>query len=187
MTVNDSTRVPFLTSGEEVPEEHRHHYESIKESRGGVRGPFKVLMNSPEIAGRVGDLGTQIRYENTLNGTVRELAILVSAREFDNEYCWAPHEPIARDEGASDEAIRAVAHDGPVDSLDEGEALVIQYGRELLRNNSISDETFNAAKARFGNQGIVELSATIGYYALLACVNNSAEVPPPDDYPHLPL
>lgn len=171
-------RVPVVTDRDELPESQRHNYDRIEESRGAVRGPFPVLLNSPELGGRIGHLGTYIRFESRLSGRDRELAILTTARELDCTYEWAAHEPIAREEGVRDEAIEAVADRQPTDDLTETESTVVQYGRALFRQHEVPAPLFRAAKAQFGVQGITELTATMGYYSMLACVLNAFEVEP---------
>lgn len=186
MTAERTTRVPFVTDREQVPEGERHHYDGIEESRGGVRGPFGVLLNSPEVAGRIGHLGAYIRFEGELSGADRELAIITTAREFDCAFEWAAHEPLAREEGVRDAAIEAVADRAPVDGLTGAEATIVRYGRELFRDHGVTDATFEAAKDRFGVKGVTELTATMGYYSMMACVLNAFEVTPADDAPGLP-
>jgi 4-carboxymuconolactone decarboxylase len=53
------------------------------------------------------------------------------------------------------------------------EALAVKLTRELTRTHAITDETFAAALARFGDSGVVELVATASYYSMLAFVHNS--------------
>lgn len=181
-----SDRIPYVTDRDAVPEEHRHHFDEIEETRGGVRGPFAVLMNSPEVAGRVANLGTYVRFEGELPNADRELAILATARAFDCAYEWAAHVPIARDAGLREEAIDVVAEEGATDDLDDGEATVIEYCRELLYDHRVSDDTFRAALERFGESGVTELTATAGYYGMIACALNAFEVFPDEDQPQLP-
>lgn len=186
MTGPGSTRVPYITDRDDVPEGQRHHYDAIEETRGGVRGPFGVLMNSPEVAGRAGHLGAYIRYESVLSDTERELTIVTTAREWDCAYEWAVHEPIARTVGVTSTAIEAVATRAPTDELTETEAGVVRYSRELLRTNRVTEATYESVRDRFGVRGVTELTATVGYYSMLACVLNALEVTPGNDAPTLP-
>lgn len=186
MTEEGTTRIPFITDRSDVPEEHRDHFDSIEESRGGIRGPFGVLLNSPEVAGRIGHLGAYIRFESVLPAAERELAILTTAREFDCAFEWAAHVPIARDAGVRDEAIDTLAHRNDLDALTETEAMIIRFGRDLFRDHTVAADTYDAAKAYYGNQGVTELTATMGYYSMMACVLNAFDVVPPSDAPTLP-
>jgi len=179
------SRLPSITTRDQLSKDQHHNFDTIASSRGYVSGPFSVLLNSPELAGRVGHLGTYLRFEGILQGAERELAIISTSREFDCDFEWSAHEPLARLEGVSDEAIQVVSSNGPLDRLNSSEALIIQYCREIVQNHRVSDKTFMVAKDRFGIQGITELTTTIGYYAMLACALNAFEVEAPADAPRL--
>ena len=181
------TRITQITERSQVQEEQQHIFDSIATSRGRVSGPFSVLLNSPEVAGRAAHLGSYIRFESTLTPSQRELAIITTAREFDCSYEWAAHATLAREAGVRESAIEAVANGGELSELTGDEALIVGYGREILRNHRVSENTFAAAKAQFGEQGVTELTATIGYYGMLACALNAFQVMPSEEMPQLPL
>ena len=179
-------RLPQITSRDDVPSEYGHIFDAIAESRGRVSGPFSMLLHSPEVAGRTAHLGAYIRFESTLSPADRELAIITTSREFDCDFEWSAHEPLAREAGVRAEAVDAVANRAGVESLLEEEAVVVRYARELFRDHRVSDETFEAARSRLGDQGVTELTATLGYYAMLACALNAYEVEPAPGTPRLP-
>lgn len=179
-------RITQITERYQVDEESQHIFDSIATSRGRVSGPFSVLLNSPEVAGRAAHLGSYIRFESSLSPAERELAIITTAREFDCAFEWAAHATLAQEAGVRDEAIETVANNGELSDLADDESLIIGYGREILRSHRVSDDTFAAAKAKFGEQGVTELTATIGYYGMLACALNAFEVRPSPDSPQLP-
>ena len=179
-------RVPLIEQRSDVPEDAAQHFDSIASSRGRISGPFAVLLNSPEVAGRAAHLGAYIRFESTLDPDIKEMAIITAAREFDCDYEWSAHVVLARDAGVRAEAIEAVASRGSLDGLTADESLVIGYGREMFGNKRVSDATFDAAKERFGVQGVTELTATMGYYGMLACALNTFEVEPAADAERLP-
>jgi len=186
MTDHGDARIPLISTRDQLPEDARHHYDHIMETRGYVGGPFGPLLNSPDLGGQVARLGTYIRYESVLPGADRELAIITTGREFDCAYEWAAHEPIAREEGVSDETIDAVATRAPLDDFPADDAQIVRYVRQLLRDHEIDDETFEVAYERFGRQGITDLTATIGFYSLIACTLNAFEIMPAADAPSLP-
>ncbi|MDP6514550.1 MAG: carboxymuconolactone decarboxylase family protein [SAR202 cluster bacterium] len=179
-------RVPRITERSQVAEEHGEIFDSITSSRGQVSGPFSVLLNSPEAAGRAAHLGAYLRFDSTLPDDQRELAIITAAREFDCDYEWSAHSGLAQRAGVRDEAIEVVANRGSVDSLTSEEATIVSYGRELFQDHRVSDATFEAAKGMFGDQGVTELTATMGYYGMLACALNAFQVDPGPDAPRLP-
>ena len=171
-------RIPQITARDDVPADKRHIFDEIIESRGRLSGPFPVLLNSPEVAGRVAHLGAYIRFESDLPPTDRELAIITAAREFDCAYVWSAHVALARQAGVREEAIEVIGSRSGVDSLTEDEAVVVRYGRELLRDHKVSDAAYESAKTRYGNQGLTELTAAIGYYGMLSCVVNAFGLEP---------
>ena len=179
-------RITQITERGQVDEEDQHIFDSIATSRGRVSGPFSVLLNSPEVAGRAAHLGSYIRFESTLSPAERELAIITTAREFDCAFEWAAHAKLAQEAGVRDAAIETIANNGELSDLTDDEALIVGYGREILKSHRVSDDTFAAAKSRFGEQGVTELTATIGYYGMLACALNAFEVRPSSDMPQLP-
>lgn len=170
--------MPYITATDQLSDDWHEHYDRIAASRGHVSGPFSVLMNSPEVATRIADVGTYVRFEGTLRGSVRELAIITAARELDCAYEWAIHEPLARNEGITDDTIGIVASRESTDLLSAVDALVVRYGRALFRENEVPESLFQSARDRFGVEGITELTATFGYYAMLACVLNAFAVDP---------
>ena len=49
---------------------------------------------------------------------------------------------------------------------------------ELLRHHGVCDATYAAAVARFDEQGVIDLVALVGYFALVSMVLNVAHTPP---------
>jgi len=179
-------RIHQITSKDEVAPEHHSIFDSITGSRGRISGPFSVLLHSPEVAGRAAHLGAYIRFDSTLTPPQKELAIATTAREMDCMYEWGAHETLARKAGVRDEALSVIANRGELDALTDEEALIVRYGRELLRDHRVSKDTYDAAWSKFGDQGVTELTATFGYYSMLACALNAFEVEPTADMPKLP-
>jgi 4-carboxymuconolactone decarboxylase len=151
-----------------------------------VRLPFSVLLHSPDVTQRIAHVGTYIRFESVLPDKVRELAILTAARERDVSFEWSGHVRLARELGISDATIDTIANRRPLDGLSDEEALPIRYAREIINNHNVSDATWQAAQARFGDQGVIDLSAAVGYYTMLGCLLNAVELRPAPDAPQLP-
>lgn len=178
-------RFPRVTTREQVSPEHQQHYDYIAGSRGHVVGPFTVLLNSPDVAQRIAHVGTYIRFENTLPGNLRELAILTVAREWNCQFEWTAHQPIGEGEGLSAETIAAVRDRTAPDGLSGDEELVFRYVSSLLEKGRVPDDVFQQAQERFGTRTVTDLTATAGYYSMLACVLNAGAVTPDAGTPHL--
>lgn len=169
-------RIATIDQKEDLAPEHQSIYEAIARSRGAVGGPFLALLHSPELAGRTAHLGSYVRFESSLDAKVVELAALVSARELDCKHEWAAHVNHAQKAGISIETIRAVHQRRPAEHFSFEDAQIISFVRELLGTHRISETTFQALYGRLGERGLVELTATIGYYAMLACTLNAFDI-----------
>ena len=77
-----------------------------------------------------------------------------------------------------EEAITAVKEGRAPEGLSADEAVVVSYAQELIRNHRVSEATFEAAKGQLGLQGAVDLTATVGYYSMIASVLNAFDVQP---------
>jgi 4-carboxymuconolactone decarboxylase len=177
-------RIPLIEEKRVLAAEHHKIYDAIAQSRGTVRGPFAALLHSPPIAERAAHLGAYIRFESQLDPNVVELAALATARELDCEYEWAVHLTHAQKAGVSMETIRAVHQRKGPESLSFEDAQIVSCVQELLRSHRLSEPTFQALYARLGERRLVELTATIGYYAMLASTLNAFDVipsTPPED------
>lgn len=172
-------RVPLLTSRDQVPPAGLEVFDEIVASRGRVTPTFGVMLHSPELSRRVAHLGTLVRFESSLPVAVREMAALTAAHVCRCAYEWGAHQALFRQHGVSEEALDVLVQERPVEGLDPTEALVITFGRQLLRDREVDDATFEAARARFGEQGAIDLAATLGYYSLVGCVLNATGVGAP--------
>lgn len=164
---------------EQLPEEHQAIFDEIAASRGRVSGPFPVMLNSPEAALLVARLGHRIRFQNSLDPWVFELAVLAGARERDCLFEWSAHQAEAERVGLRPELVAAVRSRTAPAGLSEQEALIVRFVQELARTNRVAPPTYRAVADWLGPQGVTELAVTVGYYTLLACVLNVFEVEPP--------
>ena len=96
---------------------------------------------------------------------MRELAILITAREFDSQFEWAAHEPEALREGISRDIIEVVMHRLDTSGLDQADAIVIELGREIFGARKVTSKTFARALRHFGQRALVDLVALMGNYA----------------------
>jgi 4-carboxymuconolactone decarboxylase len=170
---------------EDLPADQQHFFDGIATTRGEVSGPFAMLLHSPDVSSRIAHVGTYIRFESTLDPAVRELAIMTVARAWDCQYEWTAHQPIGEREGVRPEAVAAVRDRTAPVGMTEQEALVYTYVNELITNRRVPEETFQAVLSWLGVQGTTDLTATTGYYSMLACTLNAFAVWPESE-PLLP-
>ncbi len=177
-------RIATIDKREDLSREDQRVYDAIAASRGVVGGPWRALLHSPELAQRTMHLGSYVRFESSLDHKIIELAALVSARELDCKHEWAAHVAHGQKAGIPMETIRAVHQRKGVEHFSSEDAQIVSLVREMIHRHRISEPTFQAIYGRFGEKGMVELTATIGYYAMLACTLNTFDVytfTPPDD------
>ena len=177
-------RIATIDRKEDLAPENQKVYDAIAQSRGVVGGPWKALLHSPELAHRTTHLGTYLRFESTLDRKLVEFTALVSARELECKHEWAAHIIHGQEAGIPLETIRAVHQRQGAEHFSTEDAQIVSFVREMLRSHRVSEPTFQAIYGRFGEKGMVELAATIGYYAMLACTLNTFDVytfTPPDD------
>ena len=61
------------------------------------------------------------------------------------------------------------------------EATVYDFATQLHRQHQVSDAVYKDAVARFGEQGVTDLVAVLGYYDLVSMTLNVAQVQPPGE------
>ena len=165
-----------------MPADQQHYFDSMfVPSLSAVSGPFAMLLHSPEVASRMRRIGAYIRFENTLDPPLRELAIITVARYWDSHFEWTGHQVIAEQEGVRSEAIAAVRDRTAPAGLTDRESVVFNYISELLETHRVSGAMFAKAIGTLGRQTTVDLTATVGHYSMMSCVINAFEVRPEDE------
>ena len=180
-------RVEPISRREQVPEEHRAIFDTVAEGRGSVRGPFSILLYSPVLCRRHLDVGTFLRFNSRLEGDSRELAIIATAREKDCPYIWAAHAPAARLAGVANGIVSVVRDRGDLAGVPGAERDIVDYARQLIKDNAVAPVLFDRLQGRHGVPWLVELTGLIGHYGIVASILNAFEVAPAPDAEPLPL
>ena len=171
-------RMPPLPK-EQLTDEQTQALAEFVAARGQPTGPWNVLLRSPELMKRTRGLSDYLRFESVLPGYLREFAILMTARQWGQNYEWNAHFPLAIDEGFSAEMAQAIAEGRRPDGMLEDEEILYDFVLELQRNHSVSDATYERAVERFGEQGVVETVSLVGYYTMISMILNTARTPLP--------
>ncbi len=184
-------RLP-LVKREDLPDGAKkifdNHVAPGGDSHAGMQGPGGVRLHSPRLAELSRPAVRYLRHETGLSTRIREVAILVAAREHDSQFEWQQHERVGLREGVSPETIDVIKHRKPVDGLDETEAVVIQFGRQMFREHKVASELFARAREIFGEQKLIDLIANMGSYAATAAMLAAVDMQlPPDEEPLLPV
>ena len=173
-------RLPPIPDDALTPVQRAAAQELASGPRGKLAGPFAPLLRSPELMARVQKVGEYLRFESALSDRIKELAILVVARHWDQPYEWSFHVPLALKAGVARETAEAIAEGRRPDALSADEAGAHDLLAELLATGQVGDDAYAAALTAFGEAGVIDLIAFGGYYGLLAMVMNAARTPAPD-------
>lgn len=150
--------------------------------RGRLVGPLRAALHNASLADRWQRLGQVLRFETSLPAHLNELAILITARRWNSDLEWAIHAQDAARAGLPDELAEAIRMGATPDfGSDIVTREIYDYARELLMNGDVSDAVHAAVSARWKEVGVVELTAVIGYYSMVAMMLNSQQVPLPED------
>ena len=144
-----------------------------------VSGPFWPLLRSPEVMNRARAMGDYLRFASVLPPRLSEFTILITARQWTQNYEWDAHAPLALQGGLKQSIVAAIADGRRPEGMADDEDTLYTFCDELHRMQSISDATYARAVKTFGEQGVIDILGISGYYTMLAMVLNTARTPVP--------
>ena len=177
-------------SRDTLPVDQLDAFDEYVAERGSVpdSGPLSVMVHVPELIKRGEHLRAYLRGdESSLPLHIRELGMLVTAREMDCQFIWNAHAAMGRGSGLKDVLVDNLRDKKELTGLAPEESAVVNYGREFFRTHKVAEATFNEAESHFGVRGLVELTTLMGYYSCLAFNINAFEVGLPAELTELPL
>ncbi len=152
--------------------------ELVNGPRGGVYGPFRPLLHRPPLLRAVAKVGETLRYDGTLDATLREWVICVVARELGNVFEWQMHRPLAAKAGVPERALVALESGTSLPPDIRNDLAVARLViEEMLRRHRITDATYDSAKAIWEPPALVELLTLTGYFAMVSWLMNVARTP----------
>lgn len=166
-------RLP-LPDREALDETSRRTYDSLADPEGGslagLQGPGGLRLHSPALSNGLRPVNVHLRQPDVIDARTRELAILVTAREHDCQFEWHAHEAEAVKQGVPPEIVDIVRHRRPTDGLDDADAALIEFGRELFGNHRVAPDTYARFAAGYDRRTLVDLVNLMGMYAMTAAV-----------------
>ena len=181
-------RIPLFPLANMSDAQQRVYDAVVSGPRGRVVGPLRAALHCPELADKWQQLGEILRYRTSLPPRLSELAILVTARHWSSQVEWHHHQPAAL-KGGLLPAITDAIRDGQRPAfVNADEEAVYDYCLELQQGKKISENSYQKTLELIGVSGIVELTALIGYYTLVAMTLIAHDIPLPEGAaPMLPL
>jgi len=136
--------------------------------RGGMRGPFEAWLRSPGLADPAQKLGAYCRFGSSLPRDLSELAILLTGKYWKAQFEFWAHARLAREAGLAEGIIEAVRLGTPPPLENEPQRALVAFVTEYLQTHRVSDATYERARAVFGENGLVDIVGTVGYYGLVS-------------------
>jgi 4-carboxymuconolactone decarboxylase len=182
------SRLPLIKR-DDLDESGKKIYDAVAapNKTAPATGPVAVSLYSPKVAEAMRLLNDYLRFGGVLGRRNTEVAILVAAREFDQVYEWSGHEQAALTNGVDPSVINVIRNGKDVTGLSEKDGVIIRCGRELLRDHKLSSDLYAKAVELFGKQGMVEMAAVMGDYAMAAIMLSAADQHLPPDRKVFPL
>jgi 4-carboxymuconolactone decarboxylase len=175
------TRFPELTP-DQMNADQKAMYDAILAGpRHSTQGPFNAWLRSPKLGDRLQRVGEYLRFDTTLPHKLNEFAILITAVEWKAGFEWYAHYPLAIKAGLEPAVAKDLQEGRRPAGMSADETLVYAFATELQRQRQVSDAVYTAAVARFGEQGVMDLTALVGYYNLVSMTLNVARVQAPAD------
>jgi 4-carboxymuconolactone decarboxylase len=134
-------------------------------------GPGHVSIYSP----RELDLGIPSGAKSPVGPRYFQLAVLITAREIDQQYEWTAHELAGRRQGLEQTVMDVVKYNRDVASLSEKDATLITFGRALFREHRVSSELWASMVSLFGRQRTVQLMMIMGEYFKAGFMMNAVD------------
>jgi 4-carboxymuconolactone decarboxylase len=170
-----------LPPPETMTADQRAVYDKIVSGpRGQVQGPLRAVLLNAELADRWQALGALLRYNTSLPPRQSELAILITGRACQSPFEWYAHRKEAEKIGIEASIIDALLAQATPEGLTDDEQAVVSFAQELNRLKSVTDATYANALARLGERTVMELTALVGYYTMVAMTLNAHEIPLPE-------
>jgi 4-carboxymuconolactone decarboxylase len=137
-------------------------------------------LRSPEMGDLAQQFGASTRFSSSIPRKLNELAIILVARHWTSQYEWQAHHRAALQAGLSPAIADAIAQGRRPQGMQKDEEVVYNFCTELLNTKQMSDATFNAAKAAFGERGVVDLVGVMGWYHTVSMLLNIDRYPLPE-------
>jgi 4-carboxymuconolactone decarboxylase len=173
-------RIPLPTPDVMTAEQRKVYDVIVKGPRGMLVGPLRAALHSAELADKWQQIGELLRYRTSLPPEISEIAILVTARRWLSQVEWHMHAIAADKAGIAADVIDEIKQQRRPAKADAKALAVYDYAVELTANGHVRQSTYDAVLKDWGALGIVELTALIGYYSMVAMTLNAHQIPLPD-------
>ena len=147
-----------------------------RKARGeGFGGPYIALLNHPELARRIEELGFFLKFEGVLPRPIYQFIVLTVARATGAAFEWHDHVEHALAAGLLRDVVDAIGA-GRTDALPHPYALVDAILEKTMAWQPVPDELQARAAAQWGREGLVEIVVVSGFYQMFAAINQGFDI-----------
>ena len=171
-------RMPPIPA-DKMTNDQKKALEEFVAARGTPTGPWVALLRSPDVMTRARALSDYLRFKSVLPPRLSEFVILMTARQWTQQYEWNAHYQLAMNGGLKPDIAKAIAEGRRPEHMAEDEEILYNFCMELHRNQSVSDVTYARAVSKFGEQGVIDTVSLTGYYTLISMILNTVRTPLP--------
>ncbi len=183
-TADQGARISFPEPGSMNNDQKQVFDQIVSGPRGTIVGPLRAALHNPSLADKWQKLGQVLRFETSFPKRLNEVAILVTARRWNSVLEWAIHARDAEEAGLEPRIIEAIRIGAVPDFADDiAAAEIYDFAVQLVQKGDTDQTSYAAIVARWGAVGVVELTAVIGYYSMVAMTLNVHQIPLPPGVP----
>ena len=161
-------------------EQKRVADEIVAGPRGGLRGPCQAWLRSPGMADPAQKLGEYVRFGSSLPRDLSEMAIIMAGKHWHAGYEFWAHARMAKEAGLDEAIIEAIRTGAEPSFTRDTERILYALVTEFYAENKLSDTTYQRAVDSFGENGLMDIIAAVGYYGLVSMTLNVFEVELPE-------
>jgi len=129
-------RLPTIPPEQYTAEQKKAADDFMAARKVPVFGPFEPMMHSPEVMSIARSTGDYLRYHSAIGNTLSELVILITAREWSQDYEWFVHQPIALKAGISKDITDAIADGRRPVKMSADEEIVYDFTLDSKRTSA---------------------------------------------------
>ena len=144
----------------------------------GFGGPYIALLNHPELARRVEELGFFLKFEGVLPRPAYQFIVLTVAHATGAAFEWHDHVEHALAAGIPRDVVDAIGT-GRAGALPQPYALLRAILTKTMAWQPVPADLQAHAAAQWGVEGLVEIVVLSGFYQMFAAINQGFDIKPP--------
>lgn len=173
------SRISALTT-EQMSEEQRKVFEESRAMGAPTAGPYTAYLRTPDLMRLNREVGNYLR-RCSLPGRLRQMIVLRTIKHWGARFAWVVQVRNSLREGLEQSIIDAIDQGREPALSSPADIAALALCRELLETKQVGDATYRRALALFGENGVVDLVATIGFFTTISLTLNTFDIDPPSD------